>query len=238
MLSQYFKSPSHVQLLLSRPGGPLLEGFSQYLEQLGYAKSSICTRIAAASHFLCWANREGIPLPSFNELTLERFAEHLSRCRCQGFGHQRSIVSLRGARMFLTHQGRVGTGAIGFTALAADLESVQFFAFCQWMRQQRGTSDATLYNHGIALRDLFRRGDDLGKLNARDLRQFILEQSMKKGWAAAARAAHNIVFAAFFPVVFDILGTCGLVLRWAFPVLLHFSGKAAEFFHRAPTFLT
>ncbi|AAP85801.1 Tyrosine-type recombinase/integrase (plasmid) [Cupriavidus necator H16] len=220
MLSQYFKSPSHVQLLLSRPGGPLLEGFSQYLEQLGYAKSSICTRIAAASHFLCWANREGIPLPSFNELTLERFAEHLSRCQCQGFGHQRRIVSLRGARMFLTYQGGISTRAIGFTALAADLESVQFFAFCQWMRQQRGTSDATLYNHGIALRDLFRRGDDLGKLNAMDLRQFILEQSMKKGWAAAKHCTTALRMLVRFLIA---EGKCAAGLEAAIPVLAHWS---------------
>ena len=217
MLSQYFKSPSHVQLLLSRPAGPLLEGFSEYLDQLGYAKISICTRIAAASHLLCWANREGIPLPSFNELTLERFAEHLSRCRCQGFGHQRSIVSLRGARMFLTHQGVIGTRAIGFTALAADLESAQFFAFCQWMRQQRGTSDATLYNHGIALRDLFRRmGDDPGKLNARDLREFILEQSMTKGWAAAKECTTALRMLVRFLIA---EGKCAASLEAAIPVL-------------------
>ncbi|UIF88197.1 hypothetical protein KAF44_20400 (plasmid) [Cupriavidus necator] len=219
MLSQHFKSPSQVQLLLSRPGGPLLEGFSQYLEQLGYANSSICTRITAASHFLFWANREGMSLP-FNELTLERFAEHLSRCQCKGFGHQRSIATLRGARMFLTHQGRIGTRATGFTALAAELESFQFLSFCQWMRQQRGICDATLYNHGIALRDLFRRGDDLGKLNARDLRQFILEQSMMKGWAASKHCTTALRMLVRY---LTAEGKCAVGLEAAIPVLAHWS---------------
>ncbi|AFT90513.1 Putative integrase/recombinase (plasmid) [Paraburkholderia phenoliruptrix BR3459a] len=99
MLSQYFKSPSHVQRLLSRPGGSLLEGYSQYLQQRGYAKISVCTRITAASHFLYWSDGEGITPLEHDELALERFAEHLSRCQCQGFGNQRAVVSLRGARM-------------------------------------------------------------------------------------------------------------------------------------------
>ena len=60
MLSQHFKSPSHVQRLLSRPGGSLLEGYSQYLQQRGYAKISVCTHITAASHFLYWSSGEGI----------------------------------------------------------------------------------------------------------------------------------------------------------------------------------
>lgn len=63
MLTQYFKSLSHVQQLLSRPGGPQLEGFSNCLKQLGYAKSSGYSCISAASHFLCWADGEDIPLP-------------------------------------------------------------------------------------------------------------------------------------------------------------------------------
>jgi len=58
MLSQHFKSPSHVQRLLSRPGGSLLEGYSQYLQQRGYAKISVCTHITAASHFLYWSSGE------------------------------------------------------------------------------------------------------------------------------------------------------------------------------------
>jgi len=219
MLSQYFKSPSHVQRLLSRPGGSLLEGYSQYLQQRGYAKISVCTLITAASHFLYWSDGEGISPLELDELALERFADHLSRCQCQGFGNQCAVVSLRGARMFLIYRGRIGPRPTGLAALAADLKSVQFSAFCQWMRQQRGTSDATLYNHGVALRDLLARiGDDPGKLDAIELRQFILEQSRKKGAAAAKHCTTALRMLVRFYIA---EGKCASGLEGAIPALAH-----------------
>lgn len=219
MLSQYFKSPSHVQRLLSRPGGSLLEGYSQYLQQRGYAKISVCTHITAASHFLYWSDGEGISTLELDELALQRFAEHLSRCQCHGFGNQRAVVSLCGARMFLMHQGRISHRPTGLAALAADLKSVQFSAFCQWMRQQRGTSDATLYNYGIALRDLFARiGDAQPKLDASELRQFILEQSRKKGAAVAKHCTTALRMLVRFYIAES---KCAIGLEGAIPALAH-----------------
>lgn len=218
MLTRYFKSPSHVQLLLSRPGGPLLEGFSDCLEQLGYAKSSCYARIAAASHFLCWADAADIPLP-FGETALTNFAAHLPRCQCQGFAHQRDVVALRGARLFLMHQGGVGARRTGLAALESDLHSDLFSAFCRWMRLERGTRDVTLYNQGNALRGLFERiGDDTAQIDARYLRQFILLQSKKKGWAAAKQcttALHNLVRFLIAE------GKCPTGLDFAIPKVAH-----------------
>ena len=196
MLTQYFKSPSHVQRLLSRPGGTEIARFSDFLEQLGYAKSSGYSCITAASHFLWWAGQEDIPRP-FGEVALAGFAAHLLRCKCQEFAHQRGVVALRGARLFLIHQGGVGARPTGFAALELGLKSDLFSAFCQWMRLERGTRDVTLYNQGYALRDLFEQiGNETSQLNARYIRQFVLAQSAKKGWAAAKQcttALRNLV---------------------------------------------
>ena len=196
MLTHFFKSPSHIQLLLSRPGGPLLEGFSDYLEQLGYAKNSGYMRITTASHILCWADQEGIPLP-LGEVALSAFSAHLARCQCQGFAHLRCVVAVCGARLFVKHLGGVGARPSSFAALESKLRSGLFSAFCHWMRQERGTSDATLHANGNALRDLFEQiGDDPSQLDARYLRQFILAQSAKKSRPAAklcTTALRNLV---------------------------------------------
>lgn len=218
MLAQYFKSPSHVQLLLSRPGGPLLEDFSKFLKHTGYARSSGYAHLTAASHFLCWANQEGIFLP-LGELALAGFSEHLVRCHCREFAHLRSVDALRGARMFLLHQGSIVSRPTGFAALESSLESGLFSAFCQWMRLQRGTRDTTLCNQGSALRPLFEHiGNDANQLDARYLRQFILDQSKKKGWAAAklcATALRNLVRFLIAE------GKCPAALIGAIPKLSH-----------------
>jgi integrase/recombinase XerD len=218
MLIRYFKSPSHIQQLLSRPGGPLLEGFSEYLEQLGYAKHSGYVRITAASHFLYWADREGISFP-LGEMALMGFADHLVQCQCQEFAQLRGDVALRGARMFLMHQGNVGARSSGFAALESRLKSGLFSAFCQWMRLERGTHDTTLCADGNALRDLFEQiKDDPSQLDARYLRQFILAQNAKKGRAAAklcTTALRNLVHFLIAE------GTCPAGLDAAIPKLAH-----------------
>jgi integrase/recombinase XerD len=218
MLAQYFKSPSHVQMLLSRPGGPLLEDFSKFLKRFGYARSSGYTRLTGASHFLCWADEEGITLP-LGELALAGFSAHLARCQCREFSHLSALGAVRGARLFLMHQGSVGPRPTGFVALESSLGSGLFPAFCQWMRLQRGTRDITLCLQGNALRNLFEHiGNDASQLDTRYLRQFVLEQSKKKGWAAAklcTTALRNLVR------YLTAEGKCPAALIDAIPKLAH-----------------
>jgi site-specific recombinase XerD len=218
MLAQYFKSPSHVQLLLSRPGGPLLEEFSKSLKHFGYARSSGYAHLTAASHFLCWADQEGIPRP-FGEIALAGFSAHLAQCQCREFSHLRGVGALRGARRFLMHQGGIRPRPTGFAALESSLESGLFPAFCQWMRLQRGTRDITLCLQGNALRNLFEHiGNDANQLDARYLRQFVLEQSKKTGWAAAklcTTALRNLVRFLIAE------GKCPAALIDAIPKLAH-----------------
>jgi integrase/recombinase XerD len=57
------------------------------------------------------------------------------------------------------------------------------------MRAQRNTSEATLYNYGLAIRELLRAlGEDPSDFDARGLREFVLEQSRHCGWAKAQTA--------------------------------------------------
>jgi len=92
-------------------------------------------------------------------------------------------------------------------------------SFCRWMRQQRGTCDATLYNYSLHLRDLLKRlGEDPGKFDAQNLRQFVLETSQRCGWAAAKKSTTAVrMFLRF--LISD--GKCAAGLDASIPALAH-----------------
>jgi len=61
-------------------------------------------------------------------------------------------------------------------------------AFCDWMRRQRGVSDATLSIYRFELRAFIKDlGEDPHMYDARNLRQFVLDKSQHSGWASARK---------------------------------------------------
>jgi integrase/recombinase XerD len=92
-------------------------------------------------------------------------------------------------------------------------------SFCDWMRQQRGTCDATLNGYSIPIRDLLKTlGEDPGRFDAQNLRQFILDTSQRCGWAAAKKCTTAVrMFLRFLTAN----GKCAAALEGAVPVLAH-----------------
>ena len=126
---------------------------------------------------------------------------------------------VHGVRAFLAYQNGVDITRAGCSAMALEQGSVLFFAFCQWMREQRGTSDATLFNYSISLRSLLELvGDDPGKLGAQCLRQFVLKQSQTKGCSAAKTCTTALRMFIRFLVAG---GKCSGGLEASIPVLAH-----------------
>jgi integrase/recombinase XerD len=218
MFEQFFESSLRAQALREGPGGPLLEGFTEDLCQAGYAEITARRHIRAAEHFMYWADREGIPISSLTEKFIERFDRHLDRCQCPGYGHTYRLHLLNGVRLFLTHLQ--DSGVITVTdAEPASQDPVLLTLFCQWMRQQRGTSDRTLYNYSLSIRDLLRRlGEDPDRFDAQSLRQFVLEKSQQCGWAAAKKCTTALRMFLRFLIA---EGKCATGLDAAIPVLAH-----------------
>jgi integrase/recombinase XerD len=215
MLEQFFDSPLRVQALRNGTGGALLEGFAQELSRWGYAERTARRRIRAAEHFIYWADKEGIPAGSFNEEVVARFDEHLSRCQCAGYG-RRERGLLHDTRSFVGHVCGAGVD-IGRAREPA--QPVLLAQFHEWMHEQRGTGDATLYNYSIPLRDLLKRiSEDPGRLNAQGLREFVLEQSQKSGWGAAKRCTTALRMFVRFLIA---EGMCMAGLDAAIPVVVH-----------------
>lgn len=185
MLTCYYTSPQVVERLRNGPAGTHIEGFAEELEKAGYAQLTARRRIRAAEHLLHWTGRKHIAPEALQEADIVRFKRHLPRCQCRPFGHsdRRGLVS--GARLFLGYLQRIGVvsdcPADGNKSTPPLLE-----AFRQWMKAQRSTSEATLYNYGLAIRELLRTlGEDPSHFDARGLREFVLEQSRHCGWAKA-----------------------------------------------------
>ncbi len=218
MFEKFFDNSVRMNVLRNSPGGRLLEEFAGILYKKGYAEITARKHLRAAEHFMYWSNRNGTPVSSLSDIFLEAFGHHLNHCHCPGYGHSNQAHLLNGARIFLKHLRSSGV----ITAPIAEVINQQpdlLVAFNQWMRQQRGTSDPTLYNYSLSIRELLKRiGEDPGKFDARNLRQFVLERSRHCGWAAAKHCTTALRMFLRFLIA---EGKCASGLDAAIPALAH-----------------
>jgi integrase/recombinase XerD len=219
MLSEFFESRVRIQALRDGPAGSLLESFAQALSEAGYVRRIARRYLRAAEHFIYWTDRHEMPLCKVNEQSFARFDRHLSRCRCQHYGHADQWTVGRGARMFLTYLQDTSIITPPSSVKPPIHDPALLSAFCQWMRQQRGTCDVTLYTYSIYIRELLRRlGEQPSRFDARQLRAFILEKSQSCGWPTAKNCAKVLrVFLRFLIAK----GQCAVGLDDAIPTLAH-----------------
>lgn len=122
------------------------------------------------------------------------------------------------ARLFLTYLRDVGVVTASVSGQTTQ-EPVLLTRFHQWMRQQRGTCDATLYHYNLSIRDLLKRvGDDPRGFDAQKLRQFILERSQRCGWSAAKTCTQAVRMFLRFLIA---EGKCPAGLDASIPTLAH-----------------
>src|SRR5215469_15932866 len=216
MLSEFFESPVRIRALRNGPAGSLLESFAQALSQAGYVRRIARRYLRAAEHFLFWTDRYGMPVCKLNEHSFARFERHLSRCRCPHYGHADQWTVVRGAHMFVTYLR--DTGSITPPSVKLPIHDPALLStFCQWMRQQRGTSDVTLYTYRIYIRELLQRlGEQPSCFDARRLRAFLLDKSRSCGWPTVKNCAKVLrVFLRFLIAE----GQCAVGLDEAIPTL-------------------
>lgn len=219
MFEQFFDRSSRIRSLRDGPGGTLLEGFTKELYQRGYAEITTRRHIRAAEHLLCCAVQKGKTIPSLTEKFIEHFDDHLDHCNCPGYGHSNRLQLLSGARLFLKHLRDAGVITAPIIDSADQQDPALLTEFYEWMRQHRGTSDPTLYNYSLSVRELLKRfGEDPARFSAENLRQFVLEKSRQSGWAATkTRTTALRMFIRFLITE----GRCSEGLDGAIPVLAH-----------------
>jgi integrase/recombinase XerD len=170
MLFHFFERPARIREIRCSPSGALIECFADYLYQNGYAEISARRHIRSAEHIVRWATRGDLSVSELDDRALKRFGDHLKRCRCGRYSCADRVDILTGARLFLRHSQGVDTAVIRLPD-PADSKPELLEAFCQWMREHRGSSERTLYNYGLPIQDLIRCfGEDPSKLGAHGLR--------------------------------------------------------------------
>ena len=219
MLSELFEAPARIRAIRSGSAGALLEGFANHLFECGYAIISARRHLRSAEHVICRASRRRLALHDLDTLALKRFSSHLTRCRCGRYSCADHVDILTGARLFLKHlQGQNEQDIRRVTEPAAESPAL-LKGFCAWMRALRGTSEPTLYNYGLRIRELLRSfGENPGDLDAAGLRQFVLQQSRTTGWAAAKSCTTALRMFLRFLIA---EGRCRADLLGAIPVVAH-----------------
>lgn len=215
MLSEFFLAPKRIQAIRSGPAGARVEGFAQELFQRGYAEISARRHIRAAEHLMHWAGRRGLSARDLNDGVLQHFGEHLGRCRCPHFACAQPVDVLTGARLFLRYVQGVTFPSIRVRQPAPEAPAL-LEAFRVWMRERRGTTELTLYNYSLPIRDLLSHiGNDPTVLDARCLREFVLKQSQRGRFMAQRCRTALRMFLRFLIAE----GSCQASLLGAIPVV-------------------
>jgi integrase/recombinase XerD len=218
MLSTFFKSRVRIQALRKGPAGSLLESFARAISEAGYASITARRHLRAAEHFVHWTHRRNMPVCKWNEQSLAGFDRHLRRCYCSHYGHSHRLDVVHGARLFLTclRDARI----IPLPSVQPPVSDPPLLsAFCQWMRQQRGTGDVTLHNHSVYIRELLRRlGEEPSRFDVHRLRAFVLEKSRSSGWGTAKNCTTALRMFLRFLIA---EGKCPIGLDAAIPTVAH-----------------
>jgi len=219
MLVRYFRRPSRIEQLRSSTGGQLLEGFAKELSQGRYQWVAARKHIRAAEHFLHWIAHRNLSIASVEERYAQQFLDHLKRCCCCGHHpplephRQKYSVDLWFA--YLRRAGIVPTPTFVEPAVEAPI----LVSFCDWMRRQRGASDATLSIYRFELRAFIKNlGEEPRMYDARNLRQFVLDKSQQSGWASARKSICAIRMFLRFLIS---QGRCPASLYASVPTLAH-----------------
>jgi site-specific recombinase XerD len=110
-------------------------------------------------------------------------------------------------------------------------ESPLLVLFCDWMRRQRGVSDATLSIYSFELGAVIKKlGEDPSRYDAKNLRQFVLEKSQHSGWASARKCICAIRMLLRFLIS---QGRCPDYLYASIPSFAHWRLSALPFYLQA-----
>jgi site-specific recombinase XerD len=218
MLNAYVTRPLTLERYRSRPAGPHLDAFILWLEQRGYHPRRILRLIRGVHRFSQWAHDNELGIGDLDAKALERFRHHLQvrqPLRYPSGGYRPVFM---GARHFVTFLETAGL--VSPTAVLLPLPEPEIFgAFRQWMRTQRGTTEATINTYRrpiIAL--LHTLGEQPEYFEAQALRTFVLERAGRCGIGQAKAVVQAVRMFLRFLIA---MGRCAPGLEHALPTVAH-----------------
>ena len=124
-----------------------------------------------------------------------------------------------GARHFVTFLETLGLVAPTAVVLPSPPEPALLEAFRQWMRTQRGTTEATLNTYRLPILDLLHTlGEQPASSEAQALRTFLLERAGRRGISQAKTIVQAVRMFLRFLIA---TGQCAPGLEHALPTIAH-----------------
>ena len=180
MVERFCESWLRIDEIRARPERRLLESYAGEILRAGYKAETARGHIRTCEHLVYWAGRRGTPVTAYDQQLVETFIRHLERHRCPGLEHTRRSSLPHVARLFVAYLQR--SGVVTTPPNEPGRGPALIVSFCEWMRQQRGTSDTTLDRYRLDLCELLKSlGEDPATFNAQNLRKFVLERSERFG---------------------------------------------------------
>ena len=182
-------------------GEHLVTQFRAFLEERGYASSTINRFEPLCRHFIVWLVLSDIPLAAANERIRNRFLAHDCTCVHPGFldhrpcGFAGSDISGTMLRLFSTFlEERDVIPAPKVPQLHAQ-RGEHLGAFLHWLRQHRGLRDKSIEQYGKRIRTLLPDlGDDPRAVDAAQVRNAILNrlETASRGQVAGEASAFRM----------------------------------------------
>jgi Site-specific recombinase XerD len=217
MLEHFFESTHRIQEIRNRRYGGVIVEFAAELYRAGYATISARRHLRTVEHLVHWMCKKRIPITALTEPTVSNFFDHLSRCRCPHYARSDRRNVEKGTRLFLNHL--VQCSIVAITTQRSSCDEELCASFCEWMHQQRGTSDKTLNKYKATVNGLVQSlGSDPSKYTARNLREFLSLASKERGWAAVKNCTTSL---RMFLRYLIATGQCPIGLDDAIPGTAH-----------------
>jgi len=218
MLTAYFDPAGRrVRALRDGPAGSLFDGFANTLSEAGYATITARRYLRAAEHLTHWSDRNRRPVQDVDEKFLAQFVHHLNRCPHLGHADRTSLT--QGTHLFLKYLRDTGISTAVPVTLSIAADPPLLSRFCEWIRLQRGTCDATLARHHRYVRELLTQlGDVPSRWDTHGLRAFVLNQGRRCASVTVQACAATVRMFMRFLIA---EGHCAVGLDAAIPRVAH-----------------
>ena len=181
MLETYFGAPKALAYLRAGASGPYMDGFAGSLEFSGYKRSVAVRYLRAAAHIGHCTQENGGTLANMDLLA---FSRHLRTCRCpRQKGGRRNHHTLYGARRYREYLEAIGVDQSRITSeIQNSSDPAIIVEYRRWLRKHRGAAELTIRHYSKDAGDLLLAlGDNLGRWNAKGVRDYFLDRASKCG---------------------------------------------------------
>jgi site-specific recombinase XerD len=231
MLDHLFKAEYALRPMRDGPAGPFLDGLAADLLASGYAMGQAQRLIRGAIHVVEWGRHAGLSLSAFDEKTVDRFARHLTRCRCDRGRRDKGHVQVRAARVLLDHLRRCGITAAQTEESDGLPPLVKEFA--SWARVHRGLMESTirLYVRYVS-RFVEVCGEDPARYAVGPIRTFVMKEGEIGTGERGKRAAGAVRMLLRFLTVHrrcspDLIGAVPTIRTWRLATLPRYLSEDA-----------